>query len=370
MNSYCMKNGRNESVLNSFYHDAYIHTEDKKVFMVHKVMVATHSPFLHEYFQSRPGHDVNDVFFQSTHSSTVQAALDLMYNGEVSIETKYIKSFKWFLETLLCVMVEDKTEVMHQRPQKVTNRSMVPPNSTADMVPPFSTASIVPPTPSAEMVPPTPTAEMVPPTPTAEMVPPTPTSEMVPPTPTAKMVSLTSTTNMIPSSSPVNIVPPTLAGQTDGPSSSLDSVWTVTSVSSEDLPLISHSYFDIAGDKRHYKCEICKHVSKTFGDATSHFFVKHQNSQVERKQLEEAMNARKKCVAQISKLKIDIEKGCNKTMAMNQLDLITNELNKHLDVVSDFDKTKYLPPTISMKGRDMCHALSQTLKEIDKLVKQ
>lgn len=125
MNSYCMKNGRNESVLNSFYHDAYIHTEDKKVFMVHKVMVATHSPFLHEYFQSRPGHDVNDVFFQSTHSSTVQAALDLMYNGEVSIETKYIKSFKWFLETLLCVMVEDKTEVMHQRPQKVTNRSMV-----------------------------------------------------------------------------------------------------------------------------------------------------------------------------------------------------------------------------------------------------
>ena len=304
-----MKNARNESVPNSFYHDAYIHTEDKKVFMVHKVMVATHSPFLHEYFQSRPGHDVNDVFFQSTHSSTVQAALDLMYNGEVSIETKYIKSFKWFLETLLCVMVEDKTEVMHQRPQKVTNRSMVPPNSTVDMVPPSSTASMVPHTSTAKMVPPTTTAEMVPPTPT---------------------------TNMVPSSSPVNLFPPTLAGQTDGPSSSLDSVWTVTSLSSEDLPLISHSYFDIAGDKRHYKCEICKHVSKTFGDATSHFFVKHQNSQVERKQLEEAMNARKKCVAQISQLKIDIEKGCNKTMAMNQLDLIANELNKHLDVVHHY----------------------------------
>ena len=249
MNSYCMKNGRNESVLNSFYHDAYIHTEDKKVFMVHKVMVATHSPFLHEYFQSRPGHDVNDVFFQSTHSSTVQAALDLMYNGEVSIETKYIKSFKWFLETLLCVMVEDKTEVIHQRPQKVTNRSMVPHNSTADMVPLSSTASMVPhtstaelvpptptpkmvpPTPIAEMVPPTPTPKMVPPTPTPKMVPPTPIAEMVPPTPTAEMVPPTSTTNMFPSSSPVNMFPPTLAGQTDRPSSSLDSVWTVTSVS-------------------------------------------------------------------------------------------------------------------------------------------
>ena len=203
-------------------HTYYIHTEDKKVFMVHKVMVATHSPFLHDYFQSRPGHDVHDVFFQSTHSSTVQAALDLMYNGEVSIETKYIKSFKWFLETLLCVMVEDKTEVIHQRPQKVTNRSMVPHNSTADMVPLSSTASMVPHTSTAELVPPTPTPKMVPPTPIAEMVPPTPTAEMVPPT---------STTNMVPSSSPVNMFPPTLAGQTDRPSSSLDSVWTVTSVS-------------------------------------------------------------------------------------------------------------------------------------------
>jgi hypothetical protein len=85
-----MTNSRNETVLSSFYHDAFIHTEDKKFFNVHKVILAMHSPFIHDYFQSRPGHDVSDIFFQNAHSDIVKSALEMMYNGKVSINTEVL----------------------------------------------------------------------------------------------------------------------------------------------------------------------------------------------------------------------------------------------------------------------------------------
>ena len=72
-----------------------------------------YSPFFHNYFQSRPGHDIRDIYFQNTSSNLVKAALDLIYNGEVSIETKHIKRFRWFVETLLEIKLQenDKREI-------------------------------------------------------------------------------------------------------------------------------------------------------------------------------------------------------------------------------------------------------------------
>ena len=78
MIAFSLQNARNEEVVKSFYHDAFIHTEDKTILNAHKVILSMHSQFFHNYFQSRPGHAVNDIHFQNTHSGIVKAALDLI----------------------------------------------------------------------------------------------------------------------------------------------------------------------------------------------------------------------------------------------------------------------------------------------------
>ena len=61
MIAFSLQNARNEEVVKSFYHDAFIHTEDKTILNAHKVILSMHSQFFHNYFQSRPGHAVNDI---------------------------------------------------------------------------------------------------------------------------------------------------------------------------------------------------------------------------------------------------------------------------------------------------------------------
>ena len=307
MKTYCMKNERDETVVKSFYHDAYIHTEDKKIFNAHKVILAMHSPFLQSYFQSRPGHDVNDVLFQNTHSGIVKATLDLMYNGKVSIETKHLRSFTWFLQTLLGVPVQETIEPTIQEPQEPTvSESTIEGNEEQP----------------------------------------------------------------IDDSEPTNVPDKDTAGHDKESVSSLCTAWTVTSVTSEDLRQAGHSVKMLAKNNRQYTCDVCKHITTSFGDASEHFIDKHQNCEKERKQIENAMNARKSCISRISNLKKEIKKGCNQTMAENQLSNIVDELNTHLDVLCDFEKTKLLPPVIFRKAREMCHALNETIKDLDIFLKQ
>jgi hypothetical protein len=307
MKTYCMKNERNETVVQSFYHDAYIHTEDKKILNAHKVILAMHSPFLHDYFQSRPGHVVNDVLFQNTHSGIVKAALDLMYNGKVSIETKHLRSFTWFLQTLLGVPVHETIEPTPHEPQEPTvSESTIEGN----------------------------------------------------------------TEQPVTDSEPPNVPVKDTAGHDKESVSSLCTAWTLTTVTSEDLRQAGHSVKILTKNNQQYKCDVCKHITTSFSDASEHFIDKHQNCEKERKQIENAMNARKSCLSRISKLKNEISQGCNQTMAMNQLGMIVDELNTHLDVLCDFEKTKLLPPVISRKAREMCHALNETIRDVDMIIKQ
>ena len=104
-------------------------------------------------------------------------------------------------------------------------------------------------------------------------------------------------------------------------------------------------------------------------DASKHFLEKHQKCEAERSFLEDAIKARRNCLPKISKIKGDIESGCNVAMAINQLQLITSELTNHMDSLDAFDKGKLLPPSIYRKSKEMCHALNETIKSVDIIIK-
>ena len=72
----------------------------------HRVFLALHSPFFHDYFQARPGTEINDVYFYNVHSEIVKRGLDLIYKGEVQIDKRYSNQFRWFVETLLKIQLE------------------------------------------------------------------------------------------------------------------------------------------------------------------------------------------------------------------------------------------------------------------------
>jgi hypothetical protein len=315
-----MKNSRNESVLSSFYHDAFIHTEDKKIFNVHKVILATHSPFLHNYFQSRPGHDVKDIFFQNAHSDTVKSALELMYNGKVSINTQYLQGFKWFVETILCVNIQETEDSSAHKSDQPSmkdtdddidvNRAVISDESA------LQTECIF--------------AELSHPIAEAEV-----------------------------------------DDQKDNhAASSIGSAWTLTSISADKLTQLRHSVFTLPRKGRRYKCDVCGNMTNTLMDASNHFLSKHQNSEEERKQLESAMMARKNCLVKIGNIKKDLARGCNVAMATSQLDLINDELNDHLNVLYVFDKTKLLPENLSRKTRELCRAFNDTITEVKMIVKE
>ena len=307
-----MHQSRDESVLSSYYHDAFIHTEDKKIFSVHKVMLAMYSPFLHSYFQSRPGNEVNDIFFQNANSNMVKSALELVYNGNVNIETNCMQSFKWFLKTILQVDVQEVDE------SSIPNTVTEPTFQNTD-----------------------------------------PVCEIT----------------VIPESDIIEKEEQTVRHQENiddeeetGTASTFCSAWTLTSVSENMLAKIYHSGATVPKKGRLYTCNICKSTTKTYPDASNHFKTKHQNYEVERIAIENAVKSRKICLTKLCSIRKDIEKGCNITMANSQLEAMSEELTEHLDVVSDLDKTKLLPDNLLRKTRELCHALNGTVKEIHMII--
>ena len=71
-------------------------------------------------------------------------------------------------------------------------------------------------------------------------------------------------------------------------------------------------------------------------DASKHFLEKHQKCEAERSFLEDAIKARRNCLPKIS---------------------------------NAFDKGKLLPPSIYRKSKEMCHALNETIKSVDIIIK-
>jgi hypothetical protein len=152
--------------------------------------------------------------------------------------------------------------------------------------------------------------------------------------------------------------------------SSFRSALTLTSINTDGLNQILHSYKHVDRKGRLYKCDVCKKITRTFDDASQHFMLKHQNCESERKKIEDAMNARQKCLTKISSIKEDVKRGCNEAMAMSQLNLVTQELTKNLNLLCDFDRAKRLPEGLSRKTKELCRALDETIKEVDIIVKQ
>ena len=103
---------QDESVILNFYHDAFIHTEDSEIIPIHKVLVASVSPYLHRYFISRPpGTNVNDILFPNIKARIVKQALDVIYGGGAQIDIQDAAEVEWLLESLLEVKVKRKETV-------------------------------------------------------------------------------------------------------------------------------------------------------------------------------------------------------------------------------------------------------------------
>ena len=316
MQTFRIQSSRNDLILSSCCHDAYIHTEDKKIFNVHKVLVAMYSPFLHEYFQSRPGNNVNDVFFQNVHSMIVKPAIELIYNGTVSVECKYLKPFRYFLETTLQIQLQENDSFVIPNP--VENIELTSKDQKCDH--------------------------------------------------NVEDENFQNTAGGSHSDQQAN-VEQDVADEDGDRSSSLDSGWTLTSISQKKLIMISHSVTDCPNKRHVYTCNLCDKKTKEFSEAKNHFVRQHQSYLEEKQQLESARDARKNCLTKLISIKNDIEKGCNISKARNMLTKMGQDLSKHLDIIDNMEMTKLITENLSRKSREMAKALNGTIREIENILK-
>ena len=329
MQTFRIQSSRNDLVLSSCYHDAYIHTEDKKIFNVHKVLVAMYSPFLHEYFQSRPGNNVNDVFFQNVHSMIVKPAIELIYNGTVSVECKYLKPFRYFLETTLQIQLQENDSFVIPNPVEnieLTSKDQKYDHNVEDEY--FQN--------------------------------------------TAGGSHSDQQANDEQDTYEVNddVQESIDVANKDGDrSSSLDSGWKLTSISQKKLTMISHSVTDCPNKRHVYTCNLCGKKTNEFSEAKNHFVREHQSYLEEKQQLESARDARKNCLTKLISIKNDMEKGCNISLARNMLTKMGQDLSKHLDIIDNMEKTKLITENLSRKSREMAKALNGTIREIENILK-
>ena len=335
MQTFCIKSSRNDLVLSSCYHDAYIHTEDKKIFNVHKVLVAMYSPFLHEYFQSRPGNNVNDIFFQNVHSLIVKPAIELIYNGTVSVECKYLKPFRYFLETTLQIQLQENDSFVIPNPVEIIELSSKDQkcDQTVEDKNFQNTAG---------------------------------GSHSGPLTRNDQQVDDEQDTYEFNDDvqDSINLV------DDDGDcSSSLNSGWTLTSISPKKMMMISHSVTYCPNKRNVYTCDLCGKKTREFSEAKNHFVRQHQSYLKEKQQLESARDARKNCLTKLNSIKNDIEKGYNIAIARNMLRKMSEELSKPLDIIDNIEKTKLIAENLSRKSRELSKALNGTIREIGNILK-
>ena len=119
---------------------------------------------------------------------------------------------------------------------------------------------------------------------------------------------------------------------------------------------------------QNYSCINCNQNSKTLEDAKRHFADKHLNCEEEREQLKSATEARRECLPKIRKLREDLESGWNIDMVINDLCLIREEMTKHLDILDGIDKSKFLPPSMFRKKKEMCKAIHETVQLVNSLI--
>ena len=69
-------------------------------------------------------------------------------------------------------------------------------------------------------------------------------------------------------------------------------------------------------------------------------------------------------------LRDDLHSGWNVDMVLSDLFLIREEMTKHLDILDGIDKSKFLPPSMFRKKKEMCKALNETVKSVNSIVDQ
>ena len=80
------------------YNDAFLHSEDDKVFKAHKLILAIHSPYLHRLFQLKKGNNDAEILVLNTPSDVLGNVLDLIYGQDVCVKSEDVTRFEDLLQ--------------------------------------------------------------------------------------------------------------------------------------------------------------------------------------------------------------------------------------------------------------------------------
>ena len=260
-------------------------------------------------------------FFQNTNSKIVKPALELIYNGTVTIDSQHLRPFRYFIETTLQIQLQETPAIVIPDTVQTTNipSELNCNNSTANKIERNCTSS-------------------------------------------SQTSNTEQTKNDCEDTQKVE-------DEEEDYKSSLDSGWTLTTLSEDKLMKIKHSVsYALPNKRRNYECNICGNTTKEFCEASKHLITKHQKYVTVKEQLESARDARRRSLTELNSLRNDIEKECDSDLARDMLEHMRTDLSKHLGIILDIEKTQPMSANLSQKSRELTNSLNSTLKEIKSIL--
>ena len=351
------------------YADVYLHVEEKKglhsFVKANKVILAYHSPYFHRIFQSRENIQAVDLAFVGIDAAVVQDVVTMLYGISIQISEKKMNYFTRFLKLLeIEFEINDGSESVpksknlkrintieneefvnegHENESEfLSDENYVPrskyslpttsqnqmPTSTLTTAAPITQTSTTPVVPSSSFHSSMPFKEA---TLASSAVVGTKTSTM-PETssskPIPKVTSPTMTTmNVAPESArpttietSLDVIPPRYTTKRGEPAFSDN--WTETSQSDLEERLRDMNFKIGKSPEGHhadYICSLCGKVVRAISRAEAHYKEKHLNSDKEIEIIRKAMEYREEAIDSIKELRSQINAGCSKLLAVNQL---------------------------------------------------
>ena len=120
---------------------------------------------------------------------------------------------------------------------------------------------------------------------------------------------------------------------------------------------------DTGGHHKNYVCCHCKVVVKALTKARQHFINNHQKCDEELQSIEEALKYKRTAADEVNKLQNNIQDGCNKEMAISQLESIITTLVQHSKKLKNL-VVKNLPPNLLRKRDDLIRVMGETVRSI------
>ena len=377
---------QDDRIIENFYHDAYIHTEDSEVIPIHKVLVASISPYLHRYFISRPpGSNVHDVLLPNTKAKIVKQALDVIYTGSSQIDLQDAAQVEWLLESLLEVKVERKVyassilslsrmPIIDSMDTQQDILSPALPNTKPQPSPALSPSPLEAATPS-QSHPKSPQPQA--PSPTTLHAPALSPSPPKSPQPPAR-------SSGTPQSSQPPVLPSTLPQLSLAAQSTVEQPSSLSSIQAESggrsrspiepsstatsssfhlsaslyksneqkghLESISHEVITEKGTLVMFRCNICSLKSKFINQAEEHFFTNHLEKEKARQIVKLAMEKIKVFDENLKELDKAIKPNCAKSILQDEVFELKEKIEAVQANLSDLGKT--LPGTIHRKRID------------------